>query len=269
MPRSRRSITYRLQKGQITQEQAEWYATHRLRWYGREFGRGLSSGLKSVARRAAALGRVLKRFDYLGVVLGTLRFLVSQRYRADLAHRYVQGRIDRWSERGQLAKLEAGVLGESLRREEVGSFITDFGVHIAIKPAIKLFQWAVLPALFAAGVVGPVSAAVLVVFGGMAGRTFYTIGRMVQAAISGGELPWVALLVGAVPVAGNAAYPCQVIYQGAERDDRLAGFILYDTVTRVGEKVPIWGGRDTGTEHFFNRLADWVVRHREPLADGG
>ena len=28
-------------------------------------------------------------------------------------------------------------------------------------------------------------------------------------------------------------------------------------------------GLDSGTEHFFNRLADWVIRHREPLADGG
>ena len=54
------------------------------------------------------------------------------------------------------------------------------------------------------------------------------------------------------------------MWNGAEREGKLAGFIVYDTLTQVGERVPIWGGRDTATEHFFNKMVDPVVRDRQP-----
>jgi hypothetical protein len=32
-----------------------------------------------------------------------------------------------------------------------------------------------------------------------------------------------------------------------------------DTFTQIGEKIPIWGGEDTLTEHYFNHWAERVV----------
>ncbi len=37
---------------------------------------------------------------------------------------------------------------------------------------------------------------------------------------------------------------------------------MYNTLSRVGELMPIWGGPDTRTEHFFNRFGDLIVRDR-------
>ena len=45
-------------------------------------------------------------------------------------------------------------------------------------------------------------------------------------------------------------------WRGAARGDRLGQFILYDTSARFGRWFPIWGGRDTATEHLANRVPD-------------
>lgn len=71
-----------------------------------------------------------------------------------------------------------------------------------------------------------------------------------------------ALLVGALPVVGNFAFPLQILYSSTEGRDHLARFILYDGCARLGEHLPIWGGRDTLTEHRFNRLPDLLPRRR-------
>ena len=191
--------------------------------------------------------------------------MTSQRYRSLLARAYVAARIDRWERRGQLSAEEAQFLSEALHREAVSSYITDFGVHIALKPPIRCLQWGVLPVLFASGVIGIGATAALIAFGGMIGRTLYTLGRTVQAVLRHERPPWIARGVGLLPVVGIVAYPIQIVYLGAERAGKLAGFIIYDTMTAAGELLPVWGGRDTATEHWFNRLADFIVRDRRPL----
>lgn len=261
-PRLLRSIHYRLGKGEITREQADWYGQRPVRWYGRETRRALAAGATYLIRLFAVLGRYLLHFNYAGLLRGIWMFFASQRFRSDLAHAYVKARIARWTERGQLARSEARYLIEALDRDSAGSFITDFGIHVSTKPAIKLFQWVVLPFLFAAKMVGPAAMTIMIVFGGMIIRTLYTMGRAIQAAIVGHRLPWVALVVGLLPVVGNAAYPMQIIYQSAGHEGKLAAFILYDTLTVIGEQIPIWGGRDTATEHLFNHMVDLIVRKR-------
>jgi hypothetical protein len=62
------------------------------------------------------------------------------------------------------------------------------------------------------------------------------------------------------PTIGNLAYPCQLIYSAAGNQKKVAQFIVYDFFTRLGAKVPGWGGEDTLTEHFFNHCADVINR---------
>ena len=83
-------------------------------------------------------------------------------------------------------------------RSQIGSpdssvYITDFGIHIAIKPAVKLLQYWLLPALFVMGVLGGQTVAVLILTGGAIGRSAYTAGRLVQSVAHGYERPWIAL----------------------------------------------------------------------------
>jgi len=36
-------------------------------------------------------------------------------------------------------------------------------------------------------------------------------------------------------------------------------YIVYDFFTRIGKKIPAWGGKDTHTEHFCNLFADKIA----------
>ena len=104
----------------------------------------------------------------------------------------------------------------------------------------------------------------MLLLGGPAARTLYTSGRLVQAMLHRRERPWAALVVGVFPVFGNFAYPFQLAWSSTEDGDDLARFILYDGFATMGAHLPIWGGHDTLTEHFLNRLPDSVIRLRKP-----
>jgi hypothetical protein len=137
-------------------------------------------------------------------------------------------------------------------------------MHIAIKVPVKAIEWGLFPALFAAGLIGNRTMLIALASGGTVGRTLYTLWRMAQASMRGRERPWVALIVGLLPVVGNAAYPMQILYTSTERDHDVARFILIDLFTTMGRKLPIWGGPDTQTEHFFNRLPAWFFDRLGP-----
>jgi hypothetical protein len=86
---------------------------------------------------------------------------------------------------------------------------------------------------------------------------------MLQNASNRKEIPWVAFLVGLIPTFGFLAYPCQIIYSAQGKNKKIAKFIVYDFLTKIGAKIPILGGKDTQTEHFFNRVADQIAYRRE------
>jgi hypothetical protein len=260
--RHERSIGYRLARGQIDEACAAWYRERPLRWYAREGWRAAAKAprkaIELLARGVARLAAV----PYGRLILDTGRFLVSQRFRYALARRYVSGRIHAWAVRGQMNEGDADFLRRRLAREESGSYLCDFGVHLAIKPFVKAIQYWLVPALFAVGLVSEGVVALVLLMGGAAARTLYTAGRAVQATLRGHERPWAALAVGVLPVVGNFAYPLQVIWSSTEEEDDLARFILYDGFALIGAHLPIWGGEDTLTEHVLNRMPEPVMRLR-------
>jgi hypothetical protein len=185
---------------------------------------------------------------------GCWRFLISQKYREAFVHGYLDRSIEQWTHRGQLSNQHAQVLREQIGSPDSSVYITDFGIHLAIKPAVKATQYWLLPALFAFGLLGGTTVAILIITGGALGRSAYTLGRMIQSAAHGYEKPWVALVVGVMPLVGNLAYPAQMIYSAGGKDEKLARFMMDDGFARVGRHLPIWGGQDTWTEHLFNRI---------------
>ena len=251
-----RSIRCQLVRGRIDHAQAQWFARHPAAWYGRELLRGLRGAARHTFRLATGTLRWLGSVNFVRGFKNAGAFLFSQRYRASIARDYIAGRIDGWVDRGQLRAAESDLLHDHLESEEAGSYLTDFAIHLAMKPLVKAIEWGLIPALVTMGVLGPAWLPLALTCGGAFARTLYTGGRLIQSALRGRERPWIALFAGLLPVVGNLAFPFQIVYSSAGRDHQLARFIIYDTFSRFGRKLPIWGGPDTLTEHVFNRLPD-------------
>jgi len=196
MSRISRSVGSQLAKRRLTEEQAAHYEAHPLRWYAREGRRAVLGVGRRVMRKLGSGWRWLKSLPWSRMGQGLAGFLFSQRYRAQLAEGFLEHRIESWSTRGQLTDDEAGELRSHLGREESSAYLTDFGVHVAIKPFVKSIEWFLCPALFAAGIIDQNTLTVILLTGGLVGRTLYTAGRFIQSLLRGRELPWIALGVG-------------------------------------------------------------------------
>jgi len=261
-PRVVRSIAAQFRKGRLGAARAAAYVRAPWRWYAHLAGRVPPQLARWTGRALRWTVARLREFPYRRSVRAVVRFCVSQRYRWLLARRFVSYRINAWQRRGQLAAAEARALRERLAGEESSAYLTDFAVHLAIKPVVKSAEFFVLPVLYLRGWIDEGTLAIGILVAGAAARTLYTLGRLVQSYLAGRERPWVALGAGLVPVLGNLAYPLQIVASSHVEEDRVAQFLLYDGCAALGRRIPIWGGRDTLLEHRFNHLPDLVVGGR-------
>jgi hypothetical protein len=256
-----RSLTSHLVAGDITDEQARFYRTRPARWLGRLTVRACARGAVGSARAA---GRGLRSLAPRRVLVGLgrwARFFSSASVRARWARLYARGRAADWCERGFLSRPAAQEVRRAVAICEDATYLSDFAVHLAIKPGIKLLVWGLVPLLGLFGVIGSWGLiAFLAVYGGAVGRTVYSLGRTVRALARGRRAPWLALGVGMLPMVGNAAYPLQLLAATKSRDGRVARFLVHDTLAGVGRRFPIWGGRDSLLEHRFNAVAWWLTR---------
>ena len=260
IPRHVRAITYERSRGRLSEDQAAYFEAHPWRWYVHL----VAGALPRLAAHVPPLVRkVWRKLEPYVRPTRLLRFAwrlaVSQRYRAHISRRVVLRRLRSWRRRRFLDADEHRELRSQLRHEEVSAYLTDFGMHLAIKPFVKPVQWFLLPALLASGAISVATAALLVVSGGSIARTLYTGGRMAQAWTRGMRPPWIALAIGLLPVVGNAAYPAQLLYCSTESTGGVARFILYDALGTMGRAIPIWGGSDSLLEHGFNRVGNLGV----------
>lgn len=254
------SIGYRLARGDITQAEADYYADRKTAWYLKETNRSLVSSAAAAKRGLARILHHAKNVNLPAIIRSTWRFLVSQKYREEFIHEHLRESIKKWERRGQMSAPDARLLLRQVGAPEASVFITDFGIHLAIKPVVKVAQYWVLPALFALGVLSGSTVALLILAGGALARSAYTLGRLVQSTARGTERPWVALGIGTLPIVGNLAYPAQMIYSSGGKDEKLAQFMIDDGFARVGRHLPIWGGEDTWTEHKLNRMPRSIHR---------
>ena len=258
--RTARSLAYFLARGRITPEQADWYADRPCRWQARLLTRGMLWGVGELVERSRQAWRWFRSVDWRRAALRVGRFVVSRRFREHLARRYVAGRVAECMKRKFLSAAYARSLRREMRRDESTACVADFGVHLAIKPAVKIMAWLVLPALYLAGLIREPAFLGAIVGCGAACRTAYTTIRILQTSLSGRRRPWVALGVGLLPVLGNMAFPVQLCYRAVRERRRLAQFLLYDTFARVGRSIPIWGGAGSLLESWFNRMPDVLTR---------
>lgn len=260
-------IAYRLKAGDITPKQAGWFRRHPVFWVASEARRFAVDLLTLLFLRIPRrLVRWLASIRYRAVLKHLWLLTVSEQYGSAAARSYVDRRIDDWLERRQMSAEDAQRLRDRLGREKASPYVIDFFFHIALKP-IEMAALPLWPVLALANVIGGVTAAILVALGGSISRTAYTLFRMMMTTLRPGAGPriprLIALLFGAIPTLGNLAYPMQMLYSTSKDDQEIGEFLLYDLCARLGERIPIWGGRDSETEHFFNRIPDVIIRHRE------
>ncbi len=118
-----------------------------------------------------------------------------------------------------------------------------------------------MPVLIASGLFNLQTGAIIILGSGSVARTLYTGWRMTHSLIrSRPHFPIIAFTIGLFPIIGNLAYPAEIIYQSTGKKNKVAKFIVYSFSAKVGSKIPIWGGKDSEIEHFFNRVCHLILK---------
>ncbi|MCK3682620.1 hypothetical protein [Maribellus sp. YY47] len=268
--RIQKSINYQLVKGKINSEEADYYSRNKVQWVKKELLRfSKKAFVKVLVDLPSTAFRWLRSLPYLKVLKNAVRFLFNGDYRKQSVDVLLKQRITEWEKRGQLNQKSADFLRGQADKELASPYLSDFIILIGLKPLMNVVELFVFPALYAAGVISEATLVLGVALGGIIYRTLYTLGRMVYERLflpSEKRHPrWIALFVGMIPTFGNLAYPTQMVYAAGSKSLELSEFLMYDISTRIGAKIPIWGGKDTLTEHFFNHLPDVVIRNRKAL----
>jgi len=178
------------------------------------------------------------------------RAVVDERYQVQLAEHYITRRIERWESAHRLTSQESEALRHAVAMPSAQEYVRGFGVHLALK---ALLPSALLDPLFVgvALTTDSLYPAVLL-FARSLAITAYTVMRWLKRP----KLPFsTAFAVGLVPKLGILAYPGQLFTVHPE----LASFLVRDLAARLGEQLPIYGGRHTLTEHYCIRGADLLL----------
>lgn len=257
--RVQKSIQFQLKKENITREQAEWYSQHPIKWISKEFGKLFRRALiKIFVKLPAKIFRKLLSIKLWSLLKNSFRFIFSGKYRKQKVEELIHSRLNDWQERGQMEKKHVDFLLNQAQKESTSPYLADFIILLGLKPLTNVIELLVLPALYAAGLIGEATLAIGVAFGGIIYRTLYTASKIIYESVffkkEDRHPRWIALIIGLIPTFGNLAYPTQMVYSAGSKSRELAEFLMYDISARIGAKIPIWGGKDTRTEHFFNRL---------------
>ena len=261
--RTERGVLAARTAGSLTADEAAWYRRRPLRWAARQAGRALTAAVVALTvTLPVAVARRLGRVE-VGTALRRMgQFLTSQQYRTRVARDHVARRVEHWRDRGQLSDADADRLLAGLDDDGTSTFLTDFGAHLGLKATFQLLELTVFAALVAAGVLPLWVLAVLVALDGLLYRTAWTLWACAREAAARRPPPWVALLVGLAPLVGSLAFPAQIVHSAAGREELVARFVVVDLLTRLGARVPVWGGEDSLTEHVANRLGARLVTPR-------
>jgi hypothetical protein len=260
--RLQRGVFCQLRQGKITEAKANYYLQRPILWIVKTLKDAVVKAMrKFCVDLPVKIFNKIREMEGWTLLKNFVKLLFSGHYRTQVARDYVVRRIEVWYERDQLTADEVENLFVRLDRESGSDYISDFGVHLGMKVFVKAVEYGLFPLIYLAGYINELTLAIVILMGGALSRTVYTGFRIVQATLAQKEVPWLAFWVGMIPLMiGNLAYPCQMLYSASGQRGKVAGFVVYDTFTRIGGAIPIWGGEDTLTEHFFNQGASHVLR---------
>ncbi|HSF29311.1 MAG TPA: hypothetical protein VLK82_02405 [Candidatus Tectomicrobia bacterium] len=178
------------------------------------------------------------------------RALVDEAYQLALAERSIGHRIHEWECAERLTPEESEALRQMVGSPSAQEYVRGFGVHLTIKALLPspLLDPLSVGAAVAAGTLYPL----VVLFIRSSVITVYTLTRWLKRR----DLRFgTAFAIGLVPKLSILAYPVQLLTVHPE----LACFLVRDLAARLAERLPIYGGRHTLTEHYCIRGADVLL----------
>jgi hypothetical protein len=178
------------------------------------------------------------------------RMLVDGHYQLYIAKQFINRRIEAWESAQRLTPVESEVLRRTVATPSAQEYVRGVGMHLALKAFLPS---PLLDPLFVGVAVttGSLYPLALLFIRSLA-ITAYTVTRWIKCP----DLRFgTAFAVGLVPKLGILAYPSQLFTVHPE----LASFLLRDFASRLGEWLPIYGGRHTLTEHGCVRGADVLL----------
>ena len=189
-----------------------------------------------------------------------LLLLFSSRYQSWFGQHRIEASIDRWADSQRICTQEADGLRGDLSGNEVRAYARGFGMHFALKalaPIIVPAKVGGIAAFLAGGSLWfllPILATPLM-------RTAVTVASWWTTRhqhIPHGE----ALAIGWPPIVGSMGFPLQMF---ATRR-RLSTFLIRDAASRLGRKLPVYGGADSRTEIALIQATDLLVEFMEILS---
>jgi hypothetical protein len=179
--------------------------------------------------------------------------LLSPHYQAIFGHARVEASIESWQRDQRLSDQEAERLRDQLSGKEVRAYVRGLGAHLALKiltPVVAPIKYGGLAAFLASGnlwflipmLVMPVA------------RTVVTLASWWSTR--GDKIPHTeALLAGLLPMVGSIAFPLQMFAARSE----LSTFLIRDAASKLGRRVPIYGGPNSRTEIAMIRSTDLLI----------
>lgn len=259
--RHQRSLYYAASQKKITKAETSYYKNKPVRWFLKSSLSFLKSMVRNLKEGVSKLIETIYNFSYKKLGARIYLYFSSARYRWGMIRWYLKKEIDKWESRKFFTGSESKFLKSELINDDKSAYLTDFSIHLGIKPFVKIFSFIVMPILMASGLFSLATGTIIILLAGPAARTLYTCWRMTHSLIkSKHHYPVIALIIGLMPVIGNMAYPIEIIYQSTGNKNMISKFILYSFSAKAGSKIPIWGGQDSEIEHFLNRLCYLILR---------
>lgn len=188
-----------------------------------------------------------------------LLLLFSRRYQSWFGQSRIEATIGRWQDAQRITPSQAKKLRGDLCGQEVGAYTRGLGLHLALKAMAPIILPAKVGGVAAFAGTGNAWFLLPIVITPIL-RTIFTIGSAVtnrHQRIPHGE----ALMVCWIPTVGSAAFLLQMF---ANRP-RLSTFLIRDAASKLGRKVPIYGGADSRTEMAFIRATDFLIEWMKNL----
>lgn len=245
----------------INRHQKCWVESGRLRSQATlskaKFLKHFALGKITPVRLHRFLTDSIQRRDH---AVGFMLLLLSARYQSWFGQSRVEASIERWEQAGRISQYEADQLRADLSGSEVRAYTRGFGMHLALKalgPLIVPMKFGGLAAFIASGnpwFLLPLTFTPLL-------RTIVTLVNWWTTRhehIPHGE----AFVMGLLPTVGSLAFPLQMF----SARPHLSTFMIRDGASKLGHRVPVYGGSDSRTEIALIRSTDWVVAMMEILS---
>lgn len=257
--RTSRPLGYFLFKEKITPEEHRFFADHPLKWrlwfLNYFMGTVLPGSVSSFIKKLPSLLRIINPWKW---TLFFFKMAFVNSYRLKVSKEFTVSGMEAWKKMGRINENQVQALRIILDTDQANQYLGDFGIHLAVKPLGYILRLTLIPFLWQHGILTDETSAVLFLFCGMILRTTYTLMRCLENVLLLKPPPLLALFFSPLPSIGTLAFPAQMIYS-ARSGQPLSQFIIYSSLSKTAEHIPIWGGRNTLWDHRLNRLAHWII----------